>query len=230
MGEVHRQPGRGDRGVLRRLRATVPGQRPADLRRKPAGGRDDRVADGQGVPAGQRHQDEEARHPLDQGRDGGLAVLADDQVPFPVPGDLASLYLGGALVDVDRLADPRRRWRTPPALRGLPAGAQADQLPAQGGHRLGVHPLVDRHVNTRQDYVGGVLGRRPTIESGRPAVEPQARQTTPPAAAASALPRRSIDRSPRHTLPRRGRGPVPLTAAVQGATSREFTDESATEP
>src|SRR4029453_2670416 len=79
-------------------------------------------------------------------RDRGLAVLADDQVALPVPGDLAALDFGGSVVDIDRLPDPRRQRWALVARAGLAAGAQADQLPGQGGHRLGVHPLVDRLV------------------------------------------------------------------------------------
>ncbi|MCA1674458.1 MAG: hypothetical protein LC799_20475, partial [Actinobacteria bacterium] len=41
------------------------------------------LADGEGVSPGQGHQDEEPGHAFDQGRDRGLAVLADDQSGSP---------------------------------------------------------------------------------------------------------------------------------------------------
>lgn len=62
---------------------------------------------------------------LDQGRHGAFACLADDQVAFPVPGDLSALDLGGAFVEVARLTDPRRRSRPRPATSGH-AGRYAD--------------------------------------------------------------------------------------------------------
>jgi len=83
------------------------------------------------------------------------------QVPLPVPGHRPGVGLGGSLVDVAWLADPRRRRWAPPAAAGLAPGPQADQLAGQAGHRLGVDPLVDRLVRHPASLVLGVVGGQP---------------------------------------------------------------------
>src|SRR4051794_3286944 len=150
-------------------------------------------------------------------------------VALPAPGDLAAHHLGRARVEVDRLPEPRRRRRTAPTLAGGTCGAQPDQLPGQGSHRLGVHPLVDRLVRHPARLVGGVLDRQPARD----------RRRGPPVAQLladhRAQARRALDREQLGPLPPRtrhlvrGRGPVPLTAAVAGdlATDhRPITTES----
>src|SRR5712692_7749772 len=103
------------------------------------------------VAAGQRDRDEVPADPLDQGAQGRLALLADDQVTLPVAGHLAALDLGGPVPDRDHPDDLRARGllaAAGPAL--LTAGAQDDALPRQLAFRLGVHPGVDRLVRNGQ--------------------------------------------------------------------------------
>src|SRR3954452_8490303 len=53
--------------------------------------------------------------------------LSRRTVALPVPGDLAAFDLGRPLVEVDRLPDPRCRWRAPTARACGACGAQPDQ-------------------------------------------------------------------------------------------------------
>ena len=155
-----------------------------------------------------------------------LPSLPMTRSPSQCPGTCAALDLGGPVVDVDRLADPRRRRRTPAARAGRAAGAQADQLPGQGGHRLGVHPLVDRLVRHPARLVGGVLGRQPARDRGRGPAVTQLLGTPPRAAEASARPRTAsgapAPRTPRCPRPPPGSRSRPPCRP----TSREITDES----
>ena len=106
------------------LGAAVPGQRPADLWWQATDRGENRVADGQRVSAGQRHEDQEPRGAFDQSCDGGLAVLPDDQVAFPVPGYGPAFDFGGTFVEVAGLTDPRSRLRGA-ARTGGPGGRSA---------------------------------------------------------------------------------------------------------
>ena len=73
-------------GLAGHLRAPVPGQRPAHVRRQLRQcGLHPGDELGGGVPVGQVGQDEEPGVPLDEGTDGGAAHPAHDQVALPVP-------------------------------------------------------------------------------------------------------------------------------------------------
>ena len=86
--------------------------------------------------------------PLNQGAHGGIAVLADDQVAFPVPGHGPVLDLGGPLADHDHARDPALGSRSGAcgAALGPPAAQAASQLTAQLTPALDEQRLVDRLV------------------------------------------------------------------------------------
>ena len=145
--------------------------------------------------------------------------------PSQCPGTWRPVTSAGRVVDVDRLPDPRRGRRAPATLAGLTAGAQADQLPGQGGHRLGVHPLVDRLMRHPARLVGGVLGGQPARDRRRGPARTQL------LADHRAQPRRTLHGQQLGPLPpgtRRlvcGRGPIPRTAAMPSDLT-EITEES----
>src|SRR5207253_711035 len=100
------------------------------------------------VAVGQVQEHHGASSAFDQGADGGLAVLAQDQVAFPVPGHRPVLDLRRPLADVDHAG-----YSGGPLMALAPgppqgsAAAQADrQLLAQGTSALNVNRLVDGFV------------------------------------------------------------------------------------
>src|SRR4029079_7763319 len=128
----------------------VPGQRPADLRGQSAGGGDDRVADGQRVPAGQRHQDEEPGGPLDQRRDRGLAVLADHQSGSP-----GALLRRGPLRTARAAftASSSSKPRDGPGLQCCASASAGLVLALAGGVRKAGGVLARRARSSVMDYV-----------------------------------------------------------------------------
>ena len=76
----------GDREgeLLGHFQAFVPGQGPPEVLGKPGDGGDQSGVDGLGFGIGDLGQHHVTGGALDQGGDMALAVLADDQVPFPV--------------------------------------------------------------------------------------------------------------------------------------------------
>jgi len=122
--------------------------------------------------------------------------------------------LGGAFVDVAGLADPQGSRRATPTAVTLAPGSQADQLPGQGGHRLGIDALVDTGKPDCRDS-------RSTSLSAIDADQPPQLLTPAPATGASARPRTASDLP--ELLCRRVRGHRPVLIAPSRATYREIT-------
>jgi hypothetical protein len=123
IGEVDRDIGVDFQlGVLRHLLAAVPGQGSSELFGQRRDRRRDGVPHGLSTVTGQRwailhswldavavhtrqvQQHREPGRPLDQRADRG-PVQADDQVPFPVPGNSAIVNFGGTRTDHDLWGD-----------------------------------------------------------------------------------------------------------------------------
>ena len=93
-------------------------------------------------------QQAEPGGPLDQGADRRAAVLAHDQVPFPMPGHRPVGGLGGPVADHHHVLElPGAGMPGPPWPAHRPARPQAGgQLPAQSAPALHIQRLVDRLV------------------------------------------------------------------------------------
>src|SRR6266851_6926967 len=97
-----------DLGVVAHLHALVPGERLPEEPGQLLGGCDHRLLDLEGgVAIGQMEEHHKARRALDQGADGGLARLSDNQVALPVSGYRPVLDLSWTLADVDHVRNPR---------------------------------------------------------------------------------------------------------------------------
>src|SRR5437899_7559931 len=137
---------------------------------------DDGVTDGiGGVSARQVQQDRVPARALYQGADGRTPVLADDQVAFPVPGNLTVGRLLRALVDHGHVEQAAAALIGPAMrLATKPAGAQrSGQSPAQATEVGAVDRLVDRlryQVTVRlvrklrPQSVGYLFGAPPLLE------------------------------------------------------------------
>ena len=127
-------------------RSLVPGQRQTQRVGQGLDFRGQSVADLLGLVAiGQVQQHRVAGLPFDESADRSLVLLADDQVPLPVPWHCPVLDLSRPLRDIDHVRDavlalPDLAARTPQR----PPGAQTHrQITAQSAARLHVDRLVD---------------------------------------------------------------------------------------